>query len=67
MKPSIIRLRALEKQLYAYLYAMTVSSAYGLAPILGGALYMSGAVATAFAQTFFAEARPVFERLCAAE
>ena len=24
MKPSIIRLRALEKQLYAYLYAMTV-------------------------------------------
>ena len=24
MKPSIIRLRALEKQLYAYLYALTV-------------------------------------------
>ena len=25
MKPSIIRLRALEKQLYAYLYALTLS------------------------------------------
>ena len=47
MKPSIIRLRALEKQLYAYLYAMTVIDfdAETVAPILleafkalGGAL-----------------------------
>lgn len=38
--------------LYNYLYSMSLSGAYGLAPILGGALYMSGAVATAYMQTF---------------
>ena len=32
--------------LYNYLYCMTVSSAYGLMPVLGGALIMTGAVAT---------------------
>ena len=38
--------------LYNYLYCMTVSSAYGLMPVLGGALFMTGAVATTYGQTF---------------
>ena len=48
--------------MYHYLYAMTVSSAYGLAPILGGALYMSGAVTTAFSQTFLTDNRHCLTR-----
>jgi len=49
--------------LYNYLYSMTISSAYGLSPILGGALYMSGTVATAFAQTFLGDNRKYLTRL----
>ena len=48
--------------LYNYLFSMTVSSAYGLLPILGGALFLSGAVATAFAQTFLGENRRYLTR-----
>lgn len=48
--------------LYNYLYSMTVSSTYGLLPILGGALYMSGAVASTYAQTFLGENRKYLNR-----
>ena len=48
--------------LYNYLYSMTVSSTYGLLPILGGALFMSGAVASAYAQTFLGENRKYLNR-----
>ena len=48
--------------LYNYLYSMTVSSTYGLVPILGGALFMSGAVASAYAQTFLGENRKFLTR-----
>lgn len=48
--------------LYNYLYSMTVSSACGLLPVLGGALYLSGAVAAAFAQTFVGENRRYLTR-----
>ena len=48
--------------LYNYLYSMAVSSAYGLLPVFGGALFMSGAVATAFAQTFLGENRKFLTR-----
>ena len=48
--------------LYNYLYSMTVSSAYGLLPILGGALFMSGAVASTYAQTFLGENRKYLTR-----
>ncbi len=43
--------------LYNYLYSMAVSSAYGLLPVLGGALYLTGAVASALSQTFIGESR----------
>ncbi len=43
--------------LYNYLYSMSVSSAYGLLPILGGALLMTGTVATTYTQTFLGENR----------
>ncbi|NLI22361.1 MAG: hypothetical protein GX418_12560, partial [Clostridiales bacterium] len=48
--------------LYNYLFSMTVSSVYGLLPILGGALFMSGAVASAYAQTFLGENRRYLSR-----
>lgn len=48
--------------LFNYQYSMTVSSAYGLVPILGGALYLSGAVASAFSQTFLGEGRRYLTR-----
>ncbi|MCE5343895.1 MAG: hypothetical protein LLF96_10005, partial [Eubacteriales bacterium] len=48
--------------LYNYLYSMSVSSAYGLLPILGGALFMSGAVASTYAQTFLGENRKYLPR-----
>lgn len=43
--------------LYNYLYSMTVSDAYTLSPVFGGALFMSGAAATAYAQTYTGERR----------
>ncbi|MBN1777123.1 MAG: hypothetical protein JW811_03290 [Clostridiales bacterium] len=43
--------------LYNYLYSMTVSDAYTLSPVFGGALFMSGAAATAYAQTYLGERR----------
>ncbi len=43
--------------LYNYLYSMTVSGAYTLSPVFGGALFMSGAAASAYAQTFLSERR----------
>lgn len=49
--------------LYNYLYSMAVSSAFGLTPILGGALYMSGTVATAYGQTFLGANRRYLTRL----
>jgi len=48
--------------LYNYLYSMSVSSAYGLLPVLGGALFMSGAVASTYAQTFLGENRKYLPR-----
>ncbi len=48
--------------LYNYLYSMSVSSAYGLTPILGGALFMSGATASAYTQTFLGENRKYLPR-----
>ncbi|MDD3214181.1 MAG: hypothetical protein PHY64_10930 [Eubacteriales bacterium] len=48
--------------LYNYLYSMSVSSAYALPPILGGALFMSGAVAATYAQTFLGENRKYLAR-----
>ena len=48
--------------LYNYLYSMTVSSAFGLLPVLGGALFMTGAVASAFGQTFVGENRSYLTR-----
>ena len=48
--------------LYNYLYSMSVSSTYGLLPILGGALFMSGATASAYAQTFLGENRKYLNR-----
>ena len=48
--------------LYNYLYSMTLSSAYGLMPVLGGALFMSGAVASTYAQTFMGENRKYLSR-----
>ena len=48
--------------LYNYLYSMTVSSAYGLTPTLGGALFMSGAVASTYAQTFLGNNRKYLTR-----
>ena len=43
--------------LYNYLYSMTVSDAYTLSPVFGGALFMSGAAASAYAQTYLGEQR----------
>jgi hypothetical protein len=43
--------------LYNYLYSMTVSDAYTMSPVFGGALFMSGAAATAYAQTYTGERR----------
>ena len=43
--------------LYNYLYSMTVSGAYTLSPVFGGALFMSGAAASAYAQTYLGERR----------
>lgn len=48
--------------LYNYLYSMAISSACGLLPVLGGALFLSGAVATALAQTFIGENRRCLTR-----
>jgi hypothetical protein len=48
--------------LYNYLYSMSVSSAYGLLPVLGGALFMSGAVATTYTQTFLGSNRKYLPR-----
>ncbi len=48
--------------LYNYLYSMSVSSAYGLLPVLGGALFMNGAVASAYAQTFLGKSRKSLPR-----
>ena len=48
--------------LYQYLYCMSLSSAYGLPPVLGGALFMSGAVASAYAQTFLGNNRKFLPR-----
>ena len=36
---------------------MTVSGAYTLSPVFGGALFMSGAAASAYAQTYLGERR----------
>ena len=41
--------------LYNYLYSMAVSDAYTLSPVFGGALFMSGAAASAYAQTYLGE------------
>jgi len=43
--------------LYNYLYSMAVSDAYTLSPVFGGALFMSGAVASAYAQSYLGERR----------
>jgi len=43
--------------LYNYLYSMTISSAFTLSPVFGGALFMSGAAASAYAQTYLGERR----------
>ena len=43
--------------LYNYLYSMAVSGEYTLSPIFGGALFMSGAAASAYAQTYLGERR----------
>ncbi len=48
--------------LYDYLYTMSVSSAYGLLPIFGGALFMSGRVAGIFGRTFVGENRKYLSR-----
>ncbi len=48
--------------LYNYLYSMTVSDAYTLSPVFGGALFMSGAAATAYAQTYTGERRKSLTR-----
>ncbi len=48
--------------LYNYLYSMSVSSAYNLLPILGGALFMSGAVASAYARMFLGKNRRTLPR-----
>jgi len=48
--------------LYNYLYSMTVSSAYTLSPVFGGALFMSGAAATAYTQTYLGERRKSLTR-----
>jgi hypothetical protein len=48
--------------LYNYLYSMSVSSAYGLLPILGGALFMTGAVASTYAQPFLGSNRKFLSR-----
>ncbi len=48
--------------LYNYLYSMTISSAYTLSPVFGGALFMSGAAASAYTQTFLGERRKSLTR-----
>jgi len=48
--------------LYNYLYSMAVSDAYTLSPVFGGALFMSGAAATAYAQTYTGERRKSLTR-----
>ncbi len=48
--------------LYNYLYSMTVSGAYTLSPVFGGALFMSGAAASAYAQTYLGERRKSLTR-----
>ncbi|MBE0600160.1 MAG: hypothetical protein IH607_00115, partial [Firmicutes bacterium] len=48
--------------LYNYLYSMTVSDAYTLSPVFGGALFMTGAAATAYAQTYTGERRKSLTR-----
>ncbi len=48
--------------LYNYLYSMTVSGAYTLSPVFGGALFMTGAAATAYAQTYTGQRRKSLTR-----
>jgi hypothetical protein len=48
--------------LYNYLYSMSVGNAYGLLPILGGALFMSGAVASTYTRTFLGKKRKTLPR-----
>ena len=48
--------------LYNYLYSMTVSDAYTLSPVFGGALFMTGAAATAYAQTYTGQRRKSLTR-----